>query len=253
MADNHRRMLTLTLLMSCMAPSPGVDRQRHAEAIALVLTSPDKAAPLCRQIGDPALRADCVWAVVEVLASSDPKTSAALCAQTPDRGGEECWFLLGEHGQDPGACANAGTLADDCRMHVFSDRVHNGLPKGAKPGQVERLVRPWVIWAGFSPEDERPWSATYRQLLVRNSPLDPGSCAAISDPTLTEICTNTAIPVFHDLLNMHRDRSAQLCTGELPFPVVLTPALEMELADRRAQELCLEDLLIVPSIREMTP
>ncbi len=246
-------MLTLTLLVSCSAPSPEVDRQRHTEAIALALTSPDRAIPLCHQLRDPALRADCAWAVVEVLASSDPQASAMLCAKTPEPGGEECWFLLGEHAQDPQACANAGTLADDCRMHVFSDRVHNELPKDAKPGQVEELVRPWVIWAGFSTKDERPWSATYRQLLMRNSPLDPGSCATISEPALAEICSKTAIPVFHDLLNMHRDRGAQLCTGELPFPVVLTPALETELAERRSQELCLKNLLIVPPVREMSP
>ena len=246
-------MFTLTLLMSCTASSPEADRKRHAQAIALVLTSPAEAAPLCAQIDDDALRADCVWAVVEVLASTDPETSAALCAQTPAKGGEECWFLLGEHNRDPAACANAGSLADDCRMHVFSDRVHNELPKGAKPGEVETLVRPWVIWAGFSPQDERPWSATYRQLLVRNSPLNSGSCAAITEPALQDICTNTAVPVFHDLLNMHRDRGAQLCTGELPFPVVMTPALEAELAQRRAQELCLADLPIVPSVREMAP
>jgi hypothetical protein len=246
-------MLTLTLLMSCTTSSPEADRKRHAQAIALVLTSPTEAAPLCAQIDDAALHADCVWAVVEVLASTDPELSASLCAETPKKGGEECWFLLGEHNRDPAACANAGSLADDCRMHVFSDRVHNELPKGAKPGEVEALVRPWVIWAGFSPKDERPWSATYRQLLMRNSPLDPGSCAAITEPALAEICTKTAVPVFHDMLNMQRDRGAQLCTGELPFPVVLSPELEEELKQRRAQELCLEDLPIVPSVREMAP
>lgn len=246
-------MLSLTLLLSCTSSSPEPDRKRHAQAIALVQTSPTQAAPLCEQIDDPALRSDCVWAVVEVLATSEPETCAALCARAPESGGEECWFLLGEYSEDPSACANAGSLADDCRMHVFSDRLHNELPKGAKPGEVEETVRPWLIWAGFSPTDDRPWSATYRQLLQRNSPLDPGSCAAISDPALQEICTRTAVPVFHDLLNMHRDKGAQLCTGELPFPVVLTPALEAELAQRRAQELCLEELPIVPSVRDMTP
>lgn len=253
MADNRRWMPPLTLLLSCTGPSPEADRQRHAQAIALVQSAPEQAAPLCAEIRDPALNADCVWAVVEALAKDDPETSAALCAKTPAQGGEECWFLLGENARDPAACANAGSLADDCRMHVFSDRVHNELPKSAKPGEIEALVGPWVVWAGFSTSDDRPWSAVYRQVLTRNSPLDPGRCAAVGDPKLAEICTNTAVPVFHDLLNMQRDRGAQLCEGPLPFPVVLTPALEQELATRRSQELCLQDLPIVPSVREMSP
>lgn len=244
----------LILLLSCVKADPQADRRLHAQALETVAADPAAAAALCARIDDPQLHADCVWVSVEALASTDPELAASLCADTPGAGGEECWFLLGEHARDPSACANAGSLADDCRMHVFSDRLNNDLNRDASFGGVEATLEPWVVWAGLNPSDPRPWSALYRQLHARTPTLDPANCAVIADPDLQASCRNTAVAVFHDRLNRARDRGAELCTGALPFPVVMDASLQAELDLRREQELCREDLRRIPSVRqEPTP
>jgi hypothetical protein len=230
----------MLLILAACVKEPQDARDLHRQALTLLPQDPDAAALICPQIDAMDLRADCTWAVVETLAPDDAAKGHALCLELPGAFGEECWFLLGETAMDPAACASAGSLADDCRMHVVSNRFMQDF-RDAEPGQVEEQAQQVVIWAGLAPRDPRPWSALYRGVLLNRRPLDPSRCDAVSDPELQAICVSTAVPVFHDLLNHNRDTVGGLCTGELPFEVVWTPELHAALDERRGADLCAED------------
>ena len=222
------------LLLACDEGRPaGQDRIDLVAALELAQRDPEGAARLCRGVVDDRLRADCAWAVVPHLERSQ---GAALCLTLPDEAiGHECWFLLGESG-DPGSCANAGPMADDCRMHVFSRRIQDHFGPQVRPGELEDDVLLHIVGVGFSPDDPRPWSAWFRQLLTRGA-LDPGACAAVADEARREVCARTVEPVFHDRLNRGRDTGEPLCTED-PAWAVLDDALRTLLEARRAEDLC---------------
>ncbi len=236
--DSLPGMLLALLACATDAPDPTQQRRLHQEALALLPSDPAGAAALCPGIEDLELRADCAWATVVELAPRDDQAAGELCMQLKlDTLGHECWFLVGEHGGKPAACANAGPMADDCRMHVLSRRLWDGFPAETTPGLADEDALMHIVGAGLAPGDERAWSAWYRQLLTRNLPLDPGLCEAVTDPARQEICRRTVRPVFHDRLNRGRDRGEDLCETD-PADVALDEALRAELEARRGQDLC---------------
>jgi hypothetical protein len=71
-------------------------------------------------------------------------------------------------------------------------------------------------------------------------PLDRSRCDAVADPWRRDICSNSAIPLFHDRLNMARDRKLELCET-LPDEAAYAspdPVLDQVLAERREADLC---------------
>ncbi|MCP4807185.1 MAG: hypothetical protein GY913_26230 [Proteobacteria bacterium] len=226
------------LLLACStARTPEQDRAEHQAALALLPDRASEAVPICEALVDDELRADCAWAVVKVLAATDPDASARLCTSLRDTPtGHECWFLLGETAQQPSACANAGELADDCRMHILSRRLWEHFDEAVAPGEREDDVLLHIVGAGFAPDDDRPWSAWYRQLFTRGS-VHPALCAAVENTTRRGICERTALPVFHDRLNRGRDLDEPLCTED-PAWAVLDEALTAVLVERRTDDLC---------------
>ena len=230
--------MVILLALACTPErSPEQDRQDHQAALALLPDRAIEAAPLCEGLVDDELRADCAWAVVKELARTDAEASARLCTTLRDTPtGHECWFLLGESAQDPSACANAGAMADDCRMHILSQRLWEHFGAEVRPGEREDDVLLHIVGVGFAPADHRPWSAWYRQLFTR-SPVDAAACAAIESAERRGVCESTALPVFHDRLNRGRDLDEPLC-DEDPTWAVLDEALSAALAERRADDLC---------------
>lgn len=223
----------LLLLTACGGDERPLGQDRADLLAALEADSPQEAAALCRQIRDEGVRTDCAWAVVPRLEGDE---AAALCVTLPDgAAGHECWFLLGEAGH-PAACANAGPMADDCRMHVFSRRIWDHFGPDVRPGQAEDDVLLHLVGVGFAPDDPRPWSAWFRQLFTRG-PLDPAACEAVADLDRREVCARTALPVFHDRLNRGRDTDEPLCEQDPPW-AVLDEALQKVLEERRAEDLC---------------
>lgn len=221
----------VALLLGCSnAPS----HELHAKS----LTLPAKeAAPLCADIEDTELRADCSWRVVEELAHDDYDLCAGLCQALPGAMGHECWFLLGENGDEPAACANAGAMADDCRMHLVGRRLMRVSGDfGADEGPVEEVI----VALGLSIQDDRPWSAWYRGLHGRAMPLDRSRCDVVADPWRRDICSMSAIPLFHDRLNMARDRGLELCDSVPDEAAYVGPdaVLDQVLAERRGADLC---------------
>lgn len=228
----------LWLALACGSDrSPEQDRADHQAALALLPDDAPGAAALCQTLRDDELRADCAWATVKVLAREDRVASAALCTGLRDTPtGHECWFLLGETAQDPSACANAGEMADDCRMHVLSARLWQHFDAETRPGTAEDEALLHIVGAGFAPDDPRPWSAWFRQLMTRGA-VDPAACDAVSTPARRDVCANTALPVFHDRLNRGRDLDEPLCEQE-PTWAVLDDALAAALEARRQDDLC---------------
>lgn len=224
----------LLLLLACGEDrAPGQDRADLLNALDKAASQPEAAAALCASIPDGVLRADCAWAVVPHL---DSEAAAALCVSLPDTAvGHECWFLVGESG-DPAACANAGPMADDCRMHVFSQRIWDHFDADVVPGTAEDDVLLHLIGVGFSPSDPRPWSAWFRQLFTRGS-VDPAACLAVENAERREVCTRTALPVFQDRINRGRDMDEGLCDAD-PTWAVLDEALSRALEARRDEDLC---------------
>ncbi len=221
----------LPLVLACSKPSP---EALHAEALRLPA---EEAASFCPDIEDPGLRADCAWRVVEERAAQDYDGCAALCSTLPEGLGHECWFLLAENGDEPAACANSGDMADNCRMHLIGRRL---MSLEGDFGSQEDEVEAVIIGVGLSVQDDRPWSAWYRKLHSPVRPLDRRRCDAVEDPWRREICQSSAIPLFHDRLNMARDQKLDLCGEALPPAVAYTPdpGLDDVLVQRRAADLC---------------
>ena len=217
------------LLVACKQTPP---HQLHAQTLEQPAT---EAAVLCAEIGSMELRADCTWRVVEELATTKPELCTTLCQDLPGIFGQECWFLLGEHGDDPAACANAGPMADECRMHLVGRRLMGTRGDFSDDDGAEDVF----VGLGLSLGDDRPWSAWYRMLLSRQAVLDRSACTLVADPWRRDICVNTAIPLFHDRLNMARDKGLDLCTG-VPAEVayVAEPELDAALDQRRLEDLC---------------
>ncbi len=229
----------LILLLACGHPVD--DARAYPDALAAVARAPSDAPALCARIARPDLEQDCVLSGVEALAAEDPDGAARICA-TLDAGvgRDECGFQVAERSADPGRCAEAGRFADDCRMHLWSRGLRDLLPPGARPGQVEATLTTELARYGLDPADPRPWSALYRDLLARRTPLDRAACAEAPTEAQREACARTGVQLYNDRLNMARDRGLVTCGQEaLPALLQTTPDPELDaLRAKRWGEIC---------------
>lgn len=230
----------LLVLLACQRPADDV--RAYPEALADVAEAPADALRICADVSRAELRQDCVLAGVEVLARDQPDNAALLCASfEPGPARDECAFQVAEKSGEPARCAEAGRFADDCRLHLWSRALRDLVEPGALPGQVEPAALTALPRYGLAETDPRPWSAFYREVLSRKSPLDRASCDAAPSPELRGACRSTALVLYNDRLNMARDRGLVRCEGG-PLPSLLRttpdPDLETLLARRWKEDLC---------------
>ncbi len=229
----------LILLLSCARPVD--DARAYPEALAAVAREPSRAASLCAPITRAELEQDCVLAGAEALAKTDPTGALTLCAGLPEGvGRDECAFQVAERSADPSRCAEAGRFADDCRLHLWSRGLRELIPAGALPGDLEAKAAEELARYGLDAEDPRPWSAFYRDLLGRRTPLDRAACQQAPAGFQREACAQTGLQLYNDRLNMARDRHLVRCDQpELPALLQTTPDPELDaLRARRWSELC---------------
>ena len=233
----------LPFLLACAgAPQQPVDVADNArllaEAVELAIGAPTEAAERCLQlVGTPELEA-CVEEVAPKLGRVDRDGALSLCERLNEV--DECIFRVAETSLSGELCERAGRFEFDCRMHIFSITLRDWLPEGLQPGEVEALASERVAAAGFEERDGRPWSAIWRWTLGAVHPLDRGACAEVSGAHPRKACELTAVALFHDRLNHHRDLGAELCEGPLPSEIEFVPdeALTSALERRRAGDLC---------------
>jgi len=187
----------------------------------------------CGRIADPWRRDDC-WVHrtgVEQVPHCDEVTDPRL------RG--ECWFVLAEATVDPSVCPKATPFADDCALHVLSLGFRALGEPGTEPGAQEGEVARRIAAAGLAPDDLRPWSAWYRQVLSGQRPLDRGSCAAVTDPARADACRRTGLALYQDRLNHARDNRLWPCEGgPLPASLTTTPDAEIDALVASRSDLC---------------
>lgn len=229
----------LILLLACSSPVDDV--RAYPDALAAVARDPRRAAALCAPVARADLEADCVLAGAEQLAGEDPAAAAALCEELPAGvARDECGFQVAEKSGDPARCAAAGRFADDCRLHLWSRDLRGLLKPGEGPGDVEARLEGALATYGLAADDPRPWSALYRELLARRSPLDRASCQGAPRPEQREACARTGRALYDDRLNMARDRRLVKCGSDaLPTLLQTTPDPELDaLRAARWGELC---------------
>ena len=188
----------------------------------------------CDTLTDPSLRDDC-W-----LAHLDPTAPEPCVRLTTQKLVDECHFEVAERTGDLSYCREAGAFADDCGIHLLAASFPKWVPADALPGAYETVVEGHARAAGFADTDPRPWTAYYRWLLGNQHPMDRATCDVLPDPNRRDLCRQAGIALYHDLLNVARDRGVYPC-DEAPLPDFLQyapdPALDMA-RRRRRPELC---------------
>jgi hypothetical protein len=209
------------------------ERARYVEAMEQVARDPGQAWSRCMRLRDPALADDCALSAVEALAAGGAEGTPALlarCAGLGDpRDRDECAFQVAERRDDPAACAQAGTFADDCRLHLLSQSIPRWLPANsgpADPSVLAALARE-TRRVGLSENDQRAASALYRALLEHQPVLDRSACRTLASPW-REACWHTGLAVYEDRLNQARDRGELPCPGEV-LPAALSHSADPEL------------------------
>lgn len=218
-------VLAVSLLTACRGREDA--SAIHAYQAAL-------ATGACETVVDPTLRDDC-W-----LAHLDP-TAAAPCSRlTTQKLIDECHFELAERTGEPAHCRDAGAFREDCGIHLLVASFGRWVPATALPGEHEALIEGYAREAGFSAADPRPWTGYYRWLLGNQHPMDRSTCDVLADPDRRDQCRQAGLALYHDLLNVARDRGVYPC-DEAPLPDFLQyapdPALDMA-RRRRRPELC---------------
>ena len=236
-------------LLGCGAASESADR-------ALYLTALDSGD--CAAVKSANLQDDCwlAWAAKPLERKAPgpqtPERANAVSQRVADtcahvnaqRARAECYFLIAEKTGTPELCAQAGTFKDDCGLHAVSMAF----------AQNRALTEPWayeqIVASGMNPDDLRPWSAYFREVLSRSSPLDRSACTSVADlegaPPATariEACTQTGRALFEDRLNQARDQRRFTCVGnivQLPVPerVTWAPDAELDAIFARRTDLC---------------
>lgn len=188
----------------------------------------------CETLTDPTLRDDC-W-----LAHLDPAAADPCGRLTTQKLIDECHFEVAERTGDAAVCREAGAFKDDCGIHLLAAGYPKWIPANALPGAYESIVEGHAREAGFADTDPRPWTAYYRWLLGNQHPMDRATCDVLADPNRRDLCRQAGIALYHDLLNVARDRGVYPCKDE-PLPDFLQyapdPALDMA-RRRRRPELC---------------
>lgn len=163
----------------------------------------------------PGPLADDCWIAA---ASKRPESAAseaertALCQHVRDpRQVGECYFGVAELLGAPALCKDAAPFADDCALHVVS------IAFARAEAPTEAFAAGQVANAGLLPDDPRPWSAYFREVLGRVRPLDRSACSRAA-PEHREACEQTAVALFSDRLNQARDRRQFTCVDGAPQP-----------------------------------
>ncbi len=238
---------TTAALLGCGAEGgPAIDQARYTEALETAPQDPAAAWEACEPIMDPGLLGDCRLAVMERWASRKGAHSEELLARCaslqPQRTAWECAFQVGERRGDPGACAQAGDFADDCRLHLLSRglRAWVGAEASAAEPVLHERLRAETAAVELPEDDPRAWSAFFRAALDKPRLLSRAPCRVLGVP-LQEICLETGRSLYDDRLNRARDRGLYPCEGaELPAMLHIDedPELEALRAKRHERDLC---------------
>lgn len=239
----HRIALSLLCtITACGQTNLAAEAQRLSAALQAVQRTPAAAEETCAALELPELRAECITAAVERLATKDPALAHSLCGGLPPSiGRDECFFQRAERSADPTACEDAGRFAMDCRMHLWTQVVVQAVPGGAAPGSFEEELSITAAEAGFEAEDPNPWIPVYRRALGMRRPLDRASCNQAGTELRVATCRNAGVQLYNDLLNHARDTQSFPCAGG-PMPPTLAytadPELDALVAERRSRDLC---------------
>lgn len=211
---------------------PGV-RRRCLAAFALSLG----CGGTLRGDAEAARAGDCAK-VSDAGAQERCRSAAGDCASLAGRAADECHFRAAESAGDASACADAGTLADECRLHVLSRAFARELPRG-KVGADDETAAARITAAGLAVDDPRPWSAWYRHALGAHVPIDRSSCASAASSLRREACEHTGLALYNDRLNMARDRGLYPCDGgALPGLLRHAPDPEIDALVAARDDLC---------------
>lgn len=214
--------MALLLLLAC---------SRGADDIATYRAALDDGR--CERIVDPWRRDDCWIHRTEV----DQRPHCDRVTDARQQG--ECWFVLAEATLDPALCPRATPFADDCALHVLSLGFRALGEPGTVPGEHEVEVARRIAAAGLAPDDLRPWSAWYRQVLAGQRPLDRGACDRVADPARAEACRRTGLALYQDRLNHARDHHLWPCDGgPLPPSLATTPDPAIDALVAARTDLC---------------
>lgn len=188
----------------------------------------------CAPLRDDQLRDDCY------IAHLDPSAPDACAPLTTERGRGECHFQLAEKTHDPALCKDAGPFADDCALHLVSQHFVDLATPGSVPGDHEDEVAAVITAGGLHLEDRRPWGAWYRQVLQGQTPLDRSACDVLTNPMHKGICRAAGMGLYHDRLNVARDKHEYPCDGgPLPASLAYAPDPELDAArQHRRPDLC---------------
>jgi hypothetical protein len=216
--------LASATLFACGSPASPAPAQTLSTALAAVRARPRAALEACAAVDDPRWRGDCLIAAVERLAARDEAAAAALCEAVPrPEEADECWFQLAERSGAAQRCGQAGRFADDCRLHAWVAGMSAWLP--ARPSADPAVPAPeWAADvvqaasiaakdAGFDAQDERPWTALFRQLHARADRPDPRLCGDFEAMGRAEACQAAGRAIFRDLLLYRRDTGALDCAA----------------------------------------
>lgn len=151
----------------------------------------------------------------------------------------ECAFRRAERSGNVAECADAGSFADDCRMHLWSASFTRWAPQPTLVGRDELLVQREIEKGGFAEGDLRPWSAWFRYSLGEQPMLDRGACQSVLLPVAREACFATGLSLYGDRLNAARDRGLYPCDGgELPAFLRYVADVEIDQLRASRHDLC---------------
>lgn len=157
----------LLLLLACTTNPAQSEGARFADALRSAGTAPDAAVTACE--GLDTLRGECLTAVAAVQAGSIGVDAGELCARVaPGVWRDECHFEVAEQAlhaapADRAAqCAQAGSFAPRCRLHLWNEVAQDLLQAGALPEAVEAF-RTHVDWV--PDEEDIAWAAFWEAQL----------------------------------------------------------------------------------------
>lgn len=203
-----------TTLLGCStrdadAVPTAADREGLVAALALAETDPVAAMARCRDLGDAA-RADCVVAAAEGDAAAALEQGwCDVPARSEDR--EECRFVLAERLDRLDLCVRAGRFADDCRVHLWRNRVPRYMPPDQPLPDLVPKVRRELLEQGFDPDDEALWVASFAHYHEQSPDLGRSRCRAIEHSRLARLCWDVAREPFEERIGSAWTSGAVSC------------------------------------------
>jgi hypothetical protein len=228
-------MLPLFLTILACNPSPADAIQAYRDALAAIEHDASDTAAICGPLEDPQLKADCLIAGAESVASTNASTAATLCERispTINEGisRDECLFQVAERSKDPTRCVSAGRFADPCRMHLWGSHVP--ALQGETWEEKERSAHSQLGQYGLKETDSRPWIALYRWLLSQEHPLTRRDCAT---SVREASCMKAGESLLQDRLNRAVGLKQLPCTPDAPLPSRLQVTEDKELSNMITQ------------------